>query len=260
MIKERPSGLRIGVSSCMMHPDPTRALFKGKRLLYMEESMFHWVMSQGAFAFLLPTAPPAGATIEDMVKTLDGVVLSGGVDMAPESYGETPLRPEWSGDRWRDVYDLAIVKAALALDKPILGVCRGHQVMNVALGGTLFQDIATQKEGARVHRDWDAYEDNRHAVRLESQSSLGHLYGGVHESTINSVHHQAVKDLAKELVAEAFSPEDGIVEAVRLRGRSDPYLRGVQWHPEFQKPGDAALLSPTPILEDFMAAVKRRAR
>ena len=87
--------LKIGITSCMFHPDPERAIFKGKRLLYMEESMFHWVSESGAFAFLLPTAPSKNLSLEEMVDNLDGVLLSGGVDVAPGCYGEEPMKPEW---------------------------------------------------------------------------------------------------------------------------------------------------------------------
>jgi putative glutamine amidotransferase len=241
----------------MMHPDPTRALFKGKRLLYMEESMFHWVMREGAMAFMLPTAPPAGTSVADLVAELDGVIMTGGVDMAPESYGETALRPEWAGDGRRDAYDLELVRTALALDKPLLGICRGHQVLNVAMGGSLFQDISTQNPGSRVHRDWEVYDGNKHPVRLETHTGMGRIYPGTKDGVINSVHHQGVKDLGKELVVEAWSEGDGIVEALRLKGRSE-YLLGVQWHPEFQDPADRELLSPTPIMREFLDAARVR--
>jgi putative glutamine amidotransferase len=241
----------------MMHPDPTRALFKGKRLLYMEESMFHWVMRHGGMAFMLPTTPPAGVSVADLVGELDGVIMTGGVDMAPESYGETALKPEWSGDKLRDAYDLELVRTALAQDKPLLGICRGHQVLNVAMGGSLFQDISTQNPGARVHRDWEVYDHNKHPVRLESHTGMGRIYPGVKEGVINSVHHQGVKDLGQDLTVEAWSEGDGIVEAVRLRGRQE-YLLGVQWHPEFQDPSDQGLLSPAPIMAEFLEAARVR--
>lgn len=250
--------LRIGLSSNIYQPDYSRMAYKGRRLLFMEEGMFHWVMRQGALAFLLPTSPSAvGATIEDLVQELDGIIMTGGVDMAPESYGETPLRPEWSGDKHRDDYELALVKAALKFDKPLLGICRGHQVLNVAMGGTLFQDIRTQNPSALHHRIYDVYEGNSHQVAFERSGHLATLYGG-REGTINSVHHQAVKDLGQNLVVEARSPTDGIVESVRLKDESGPYLFGVQWHPELQDLSDRTLLSPEPILTEFLAETAKR--
>ncbi len=251
--------LKIGLSANVYQPDPQRMAFKGRRLLYVEESMAHWVMAGGALAYLLPSSPSRGISAEDLVESLDGLIITGGVDMSPLSYGETPLRPEWSGDKWRDDYEIALVNAALKLARPILGVCRGHQVLNVALGGTLYQDIRTQHAAALHHRIFDVYEANHHDVTLEKGGGLASLFGAS-AGRINSVHHQAVKDVAKELRVEARSPDDGIVEGVRFKSRSDPYLLGVQWHPEFQDPGDRSLLGPQPILDEFLAAAKNRRR
>ena len=252
-----PRPLRIGLSANIYQPDPGRMAYKGRRLLYMDEGMFHWVMARGALAFLLPTAPPAGATVADVVGGIDGLIVTGGVDVSPLSYGETPLRPEWAGDKHRDDYEIQLVKAALAADKPVLGVCRGHQLLNVALGGTLFQDIRTQNPGSLHHRIFDVYEHNHHDVRLEGAGYLARLYGQT-SGRINSVHHQAVKDASPLLVVDARSPEDGIIEAVRLKDRSGPYVVGVQWHPEFQDPADSTLLSPAPLLDELLAAAKHR--
>jgi putative glutamine amidotransferase len=249
--------LRIGLSANIYQPDPARMAYKGRRLLFMEEGMFHWVMRSGALAFLLPTSPGGGVSVDDLVQSLDGIIITGGVDMAPESYGETPLKPEWAGDRQRDQYEIALVQAALKYDKPILGICRGHQVLNVALGGTLFQDIRSQVPGALHHRIFDVYEQNNHAVVMEMGSRLAQLYG-VGVGMINSVHHQAAKDIARDLLVEARSQDDGIVEALRLKDRSGPYLVGVQWHPELQGPSDTALLSPAPLLDEFLAEARRR--
>lgn len=254
--------LRIGLSASMLHPDPTRNIFKGKRLLVLEESMAHWVMAEGAFVFLLPTEPVGGTSIADMVGVLDAVIMTGGVDVAPECYGETPLQPEWAGDKKRDDYEIQIIKEAVAKDKPLLGVCRGLQILNVAFGGTLFQDIKTQNPGALIHRDAEIYDANLHRVKIEAASGLGRLYGGVREATINSVHHQAVKDPGKDVAIEARCAEDGIAEALRLKDspRTGVYCAGVQWHPEFQDPKDGRLLDRNPILEDFLSAARKRRR
>jgi putative glutamine amidotransferase len=246
----------IGLSSCMNHPDPERALFKGKRLLYMEESMFHWVQRCGGTAVMIPSM----LRPEDMrkvVSRLDGILLSGGADIAPESYGEKPLQPEWSGDRIRDKYELALFAEAMLQKKPILGVCRGHQLVNVALGGTLFQDIQTQNEGALLHRDWEVYDQNFHEAVFEPESTLANLYAGKAGGMINSVHHQAIKVLGKGLAIEARSMEDRIIEAVYLTDGTN-YVRGIQWHPEFQDIHDESLLNPDVIMEDFLQAIAGR--
>ncbi len=255
--------LRVGLSACFFHADPTRAIFKGKTLLYAEHGMVDFAMSRGALAVMIP--PPGryegAATVgtEAMVEELDGLILQGGSDVAPESYGESPLDPAWGGDRVRDVYEIALIEAFMAQGKPILGVCRGLQILNVALGGTLYQDIAAQIPGARVHRDWSIYDENVHDIELSSGSSLEAIYG-VGGGVVTSVHHQSVKDVAPGLVVEARSTEDGVIEALgRPRvAASDSWIVGVQWHPEFQQGRSAWLLDSRVLLGAFMEAVEAR--
>jgi len=130
------SRLRIGFSACFYHPDPSRPIFKGKTLLYVEESLVHWVMREGAFCFMIPTTIQGGeVSIPVLVSELDSLILQGGSDVSPRSYGESPLKPEWSGDFVRDQYEIALTREFLAQKKPVLGICRGAQLMNVAFGG-----------------------------------------------------------------------------------------------------------------------------
>lgn len=258
--------LRIGVSACIMHADPTRSVFKGKTLLYAEESMLTWVMSAGAIPILLPRAV-APLTARDLVELVDGLVLQGGVDMSPLHYGEEPLRPEWAGDAARDRYEIELIHLCLQADKPVLGVCRGAQVLNVALGGSLYQDIATQHEAGHVHRNWDIYDQHGHEVTVEPGTALARWYNcsstGARART-NSVHHQGVKELGRDLVVEARSVPDGIVEAVRYEGRVNghaPFAYGVQWHPEFmQEDRGPGVLDSETLMGAFLAEVRARRR
>jgi putative glutamine amidotransferase len=144
----------------------------------------------------------------------------------------------------------------MAEHKPVLGVCRGAQVINVAFGGTLYQDIATQRVGALNHRNWDIYHENTHATSIVAGSGLAGLYLGATLVKTNSVHHQAVKDLGRDLAVEAWSEPDRVVEALRWNGPS--YVFAVQWHPEFHDRQDPSLIDDTPILDEFLARARAR--
>ena len=149
--------LKIGISACFFHADAARPIFSGKTLQYIEQSIAHWVASQGALPVMIPS--PEGATsrgtvaLADYAAWLDGLVLMGGSDVWPGSYGEEPIKPQWSGDRIRDEYEAALTRTFVAAGKPVFGVCRGLQLLNVAFGGTLLQDIGTQQPQSQVHRD-----------------------------------------------------------------------------------------------------------
>jgi putative glutamine amidotransferase len=250
--------LKIGIAACFFHPDPKRVIFKGMTLQYIEQNVAHWLMQRDVLAFMVPspdgTTKRAGSrtTVDAYADVLDGLVLMGGSDVCPESYGETPARPEWSGDRVRDEYEIALLRAFVARKKPVLGVCRGAQVINVAQGGTLFQDIAADVPHALTHRNWAIYEKNCHATSFVPGSGLGRLYRNVALVKTNSVHHQAVKTLGRDLAVEAWSEPDRIAEAIRYTG--DSYMFAVQWHPEFHAPDDPSFIDDTPILDEFLAA------
>jgi putative glutamine amidotransferase len=257
------SPLRIGVASCFFHADPKRPIFKGKTLLYLEESLAHWLMAGGAVPMLLPT-PSADIRADDLLGGVDALVLQGGTDVAPESYGETPIRPEWAGDRVRDRYETDLVRAAIALDRPVLGVCRGLQMLNVIFEGTLIQDIGTQCPGFLTHREFERYDQLQHDITIEPESWMARMYAGRGGGRVNTVHHQAIKELGPGLQVEARSVPDGLIEAVRYQPppgkRAAPWIYAVQWHPEFQDPADRSLLPTAPLRERFLEAAADRRR
>ena len=251
--------LKIGISACFMHADPNRALFTGKTLQYVEQSIAHWIMSTGSLAVMIPS--PTGATqrgdvtLDHYAQWLDGLVLHGGADVSPLSYGEEPLQEKWAGDKIRDEYEIDLVAAFERAGKPVFGVCRGLQLLNVAYGGTLYQDIATQLPQARLHRDATVYDRNFHMVEIVPDSQLAKLYPGTKQVKVNSIHHQAIKDLAGGFVVEAVSPDDGMVEAIRRPDPEKPYMAAVQWHPEFHQAGSETI-DDAALLDDFLAAAR----
>jgi putative glutamine amidotransferase len=251
--------LKIGLSACFSHADPTRSLFTGKTLQYVEQTVAHWIMSSGAMVVMVPC--PTGETqrgdvnFDDYAQWLDGLVLHGGADVWPGSYGEEPLEERWAGDRVRDEYDKALVASFEKAGKPVFGICRGMQLLNVAFGGTLYQDISTQVAESFVHRDAVIYDQNFHSVEIVQGTQLSRLYPGVERVRVNSIHHQGIKDLSPEFVAEAHSVDDGIVEAIRRKDASKSYIAALQWHPEFHQPGSDTI-DDAAVLEDFLSAVK----
>jgi putative glutamine amidotransferase len=253
--------LKVGISASFMHGDQPRLLFQGMTLQYIEQNVAHWLMQRDVLAFMVPSPDGptrrsgSGITVADYAAELDGLVLMGGSDVCPETYGEISLKPAWNGDRVRDVYEIALLRSFIALGKPVLGLCRGAQVINVAMGGTLYQDIPSQRPDALRHRMQSIYDRNCHATSLVARSGLAKLYPHKTLVKTNSVHHQAVKDLGRELTVEAWSEPDHIVEAIRWSGPT--YLVGVQWHPEFHPPGDATFIDDTPLLDDFLATASQ---
>lgn len=253
--------LKIGISASFFHADQPRAIFQGMTLQYIEQNVAHWLMQRHVLALMVPSPDgttrrtQSAVTVADYARELDALVLMGGSDVCPATYGEATLQPQWNGDRVRDDYEIALLRAFVAEHKPVLGVCRGAQVINVAMGGTLYQDIPTQRPDALRHRHQSLYEKNCHATSIVPGSGLAELYPDLPLVKTNSVHHQAVKDLGRELIVEAWSEPDRIVEAIRWTGPS--YLFGVQWHPEFHPPGDASFIDDTPLLDDFLATADR---
>jgi len=257
--KVSPDALKIGVSPRVLHPRPGSKGIQSKTLQYLEQSVAHWVMSRDVLVFMVPTVArdglihPSNIRVADYARVLDGLVLQGGSDVSPLSYGEEPLSEEWAGDRLRDVYEIELVHEFVEAGRPVLGVCRGAQLINVAFGGTLYQDVTTQIADAQQHVT-DDYEKHRHGIRFEPGSRLERLYRGAEHPRVTSIHHQSVKALGRGLRVEAWSEPDAVVEAIRGTGKG--YVLGVQWHPEFHYPGEADSLDSAPILEEFLEAAR----
>ncbi|MDR2776184.1 MAG: gamma-glutamyl-gamma-aminobutyrate hydrolase family protein [Tannerella sp.] len=207
----------------------------------IKEPYFQAVIMAGGAPVLLPVTTDihALATIAD---TLDGLILSGGGDMDAAYFGEKPIPEAEDADPYRDEYDFLLLKLAFNRQMPIFGICRGHQVINVAFGGTLYQDIYTRfftyppKPGVKKtemlkHSQEEARDVATHTViPADVPSKLKTVLENLHEQAIpvNSFHHQALKDVAPEFIITATSP-DGLIEAIE---HPEYPVFGVQWHPE----------------------------
>jgi putative glutamine amidotransferase len=196
----------------------------------------------GAVPWPVPLLTGDETTLREVYDRLDGVFLAGGADVDPANYGEERHPRCDRSDPARDWTEFTLVRWAAADDKPLLGVCRGIQAINVACGGSLYQHVADQHPGAVKH-DWFATTDGRdylaHEVRLRPGSRLARVLGG-ERLPVNSMHHQGIKRLAPGLAPIAFAP-DGLIEAVERPGSR--YFVGVQWHPEE--------LTQSQIMRDF---------
>ncbi len=181
----------------------------------------------GAIPLLLaPVSPDHAARL---LRQVDGILLSGGGDVDPALYGQKPHPRLGRVDRARDDFEVALARAALERDVPILAICRGQQLLNVATGGTLVQDIPSELGGAGEHDAPGGRRRRSHVVELLPQTRLRAILGR-DTVAVNSFHHQAVDRLGAGLAPAGRCPEDGVVEALEAAGRR--FVVAVQWHPE----------------------------
>ncbi len=188
----------------------------------------------------LPIILPIEMTEEDadqIVATCDGFLFTGGQDVAPELYGTKDTTGTVVSSPERDKLETLLLKKALQADKPILGICRGFQFLNVFLGGTLWQDLPSQHPSDIVHRQGKPYATPTHQVTLS-----GDLRTLLCKETleVNTLHHQAVKDLGSDLIPMAVAP-DGLIEAAQMTSKR--FVWAVQWHPEYMFKTDADSLA-----------------
>lgn len=188
------------------------------------------VVNAGGAPFLFPLVEDENV-LRALYDRLDGILLAGGNDVDPEHYGEEPLPQLGKVDGLRDRVEMQLARWATAEGKPVLGICRGMQVLNVALGGSLYQDIGTQLTQEIVHDSsftCENWEHMVHELHITPESRLGQLFGPDSFPT-NSLHHQALKELAPGLQAVGWAP-DGVVELIE--GNDERFIIGVQCHPE----------------------------
>jgi putative glutamine amidotransferase len=245
---------RIGLTASVM---PTKL---GTRRTFLNEPYILAIQEAGGIPLVL-TPAHSGPALRSLFELLDGLVLTGGEDVAPERYGEEVLHPNVECVPERDALEFALLEWALKDDLPVLAICRGVQVLNVGLGGTLYQDLTADRPGHFGH-DQSLGESPRprtethHSVTIEPGSCLADVLG-LETVEVNSMHHQGLKGLASSLTPVAHAP-DGLVEGVEPADAARrSFLLGVQWHPE-----ELARAGHGPsrrLFERFVAAAAKRA-
>jgi putative glutamine amidotransferase len=252
MTAEKRCAPLIGVTTSELHlPEQVKRLAKAEppmRELALGLAYPAAIAGAGGLPVVLP---PIEVDVEAVVERLDGLLMSGGPDVHPSAYGAAPHPALGPTDAELDRVELAIARRADDLGLPVLALCRGAQVVNVARGGTLVQDIPDLVGGDVVHRQARPGLEPSHAVRISGSSRL-HGVMELAEAPVNSFHHQAIAALGRGLTAVAWAP-DGVIEAIEATDRD--FLVGVQWHAESltERPEQARLFSA------FIAAASRHA-
>lgn len=200
----------------------------GRSLHYTEGSMVDALARAGALPALIPITG-GKAYAEELADWLDGLLLPGGEDASPAFYGERPLKQAWKGDKKRTHFEFALLDAFRRREKPVLCICRGAQILNIYFGGSLYQDLATQKRSPVVHRDAEKPLTNYHKVRVAAGTLLAGILGR-REVSVASGHHQGIRRVGKGLTVSARA-EDGLVEA--LERPQERFTLAVQFHPEW---------------------------
>jgi len=217
----------------------------------MNQRYVHAVVAAGGAPVLVPLIAQDPETLRQVYERLDGVLVPGGVDIDPAMYNHPHHKLLGRLDADRDTTEVTITRWALEDKKPFLGLCRGLQVLSVALGGTLWQDLTDQRPTSEKHdyfpgagfaRDHLAHNvDVRSGTRLSDALGAGTI-------AVNSMHHQGIRDLGARLVPTAIA-EDGLIEGAELEGAG--FAVGVQWHPEMFKSGEPSVGK---LFEDFVRA------
>jgi len=212
----------IGILANKTHVKDTSDIMFGSVINYVNQDYLTSVNEAGGIPLILPVS----GDVEAQLENVSGIVLAGGDDIDPYLYHEEPHPKLGRVYKETDAYYLQVIEVALKKNLPILGICKGHQALNIYYGGTLYQDLRSQNEAYFKHVQLSFREESSHAIKIEKDSFLYEAYGEA--VAVNSFHHQAIKDLGKDLKITATS-SDGMIEAIEDQKKR---VIGVQFHPE----------------------------
>ena len=194
---------------------------------FVNRSYVDSVIRASGVPFIIPITEDE-EVIKRMLENVDGIIMTGGVDVHPFRFGEEPIAKIGTISAERDEFDFKLMKYACEMNKPIFGICRGIQVINVYFGGTLIQDIPSQRNTNILHSQTAEYHVPTHKIQIVKDSIIYDMLG--ESSEVNSFHHQAIDKVSKDFKVTAAA-KDGIVEAIEYK-KKDSFILGVQWHPE----------------------------
>lgn len=220
-----------------------RPFSKGADLYFLNAAYNRYLEKADCLPLALPTWLDF-SRIPGLIAAIDGLLLTGGDDVFAGAYGEEVIPGQWRIDPPRTFFEIELVAEALRQQKPVFGICRGCQMINVALGGTLYQDIPSQVADAIQHRSPDKPRWNYHGVHIEQQTLLSKILDAP-SLRVTTSHHQAIKVVGQGLRVSAHS-QDGIIEAIEAPGHA--FVLGVQWHPETMDDDSSSRL----LLQSFL--------
>ncbi|KMT61476.1 gamma-glutamyl-gamma-aminobutyrate hydrolase family protein [Paenilisteria newyorkensis] len=234
----------IGISGTRRSMEFPQNIFEDRATV--NDTYVKAVAKAGGAPIILPVTETGYA--KEIVAHIDGLILTGGDDISPFLYGEEPLARLSGTLPDRDLYEMELLKETLAQNKPVLAICRGVQLMNVAFGGSLYQDISYAPGIERQHLQHTDPAFPIHSVTTKENSELRAIFG--EKTMVNSLHHQVIRNVAAEFHATAWA-SDGVIEALEREG--DLFVVGVQWHPEIMVKQDDEMCA---LFETFIQKVE----
>ncbi|WP_029453546.1 gamma-glutamyl-gamma-aminobutyrate hydrolase family protein [Clostridium algidicarnis] len=226
---------RIGISGSIIVDEG--GMFPGYERAYVNDDYIKSVIKAGGIPVIIPLIKDEN-DIKEQLEMVDGIIISGGHDVNPLLYGEEPSQKLGGILPKRDDFDINLINLAMEAKKPILGICRGHQLLNVVNGGSLYQDLSFIEGCYIKHNQASLSNIPTHTIKIKEGTKLREILE--EETMCNSFHHLAIKEVAKGFIASAIS-NDGIVEAIEYEG--EEFVMGVQWHPEMMSAENKNMLS-----------------